>query len=56
MSQQITGLPADARDRIEQRRDGLEAVVDDDGPFSPHAARLLELAADDEEVTADTRR
>jgi len=37
-------LPSEACERIRQRYEGLEAVANDSGSFSEHAAILLELA------------
>lgn len=39
-------LPEDARREIRERRESLEQIVADDGPFSPHAELLLELASE----------
>lgn len=37
-------LPSEARERIRQRCEGLQAVANDGGSFSEHAVLLLELA------------
>lgn len=49
-------LPAEVVDRIRERREGLEEVVDDDGAFSERARQLLALVDEPEEVNAQPRR